>query len=86
LKDNREDFDPYFERSKSITIIKLTTMLQIARPQSTLIPIPVTRGLKEIWSVNPGTVKVHSRTGNFSCANEEYSEEDRVSTGIDNVG
>jgi hypothetical protein len=61
-------------------------MLHIARPQSTLIPIPLTRGLKEIWSVNPGTMKVHSRTGNFSCTNEEYSEEDIVSTNIDYIG
>jgi hypothetical protein len=61
-------------------------MLQIARPQSAAIPIPLTRGLKETWSANPGTLKVHSRTGNFSCASKEYSEEDRVSIGIDYIG
>jgi hypothetical protein len=70
---------------KDTTGSKLTIMLQIARPQSTLIPIPLTSGLKEIWSVNPGTAKVHTRTGNFSCTNDEESEEDRVSTDIDYI-
>jgi hypothetical protein len=60
-------------------------MLQIATPQSTLIPIPLTRGLKEICSEKYGNEKVHSRTGNFSCANEEYVEDNRVRTGTDYI-
>jgi hypothetical protein len=58
-------------------------MLQIATPQSTLIPIPLTRGLKEICSEKYGNEKVHSRTGNFSCGNEEYVEDNRVRTGTE---
>jgi hypothetical protein len=55
-------------------------MLQIARPQSAITPIALTRGLKEMCSEKNGNVKVHSRTGNFSCASEEYIQENQVRT------
>jgi hypothetical protein len=62
LKDN------WKKKKERETMSKLTTMLQIARPQSTITPIALTRGLKEMCSERNGNEKVHSRTGNFSCA------------------
>jgi hypothetical protein len=57
------DFDPYSEKSQCKQ--ELTTMFQIATPQSTPIPIPLTRGvegdmLREVATKGP------LRTGNFS--------------------